>query len=113
MAEKAVSSDNWLKMKSFPKEKGSNRLLRAQTLTVSFKKPFDLLAETTLAVRSTTAVSEQCSRWWRRRELNSTGKKNNFSLSCVVRHKVGVNKGGRAYFVFLSLAGHHAPQRMK
>jgi hypothetical protein len=27
-----------------------NRLLRAQTLTVSFKKPFDLLAETTTAV---------------------------------------------------------------
>jgi hypothetical protein len=28
------------------------RLLRAQTLTVSFKKPFDLLAENTVAVRN-------------------------------------------------------------
>jgi hypothetical protein len=74
MAEKAVSSDNWLKMKSFLKENGSNRLLRAQTLTVSFKKPFDLLAETTTAVRSTTDVSAQCSRWWRRRELNPRPK---------------------------------------
>jgi hypothetical protein len=38
--------------------------LRAQTLTVSFKKPFDLLAETNLAVRSTNDVSQQCSGWW-------------------------------------------------
>jgi hypothetical protein len=59
------------------------------------------------------ARNPKCSKWWRRRELNSTGKKNNFSLSCAVRHKVGVNKGGSACFVFLSLAGHHAPQRMK
>jgi hypothetical protein len=51
-------------MKSFLKENGSNRLLRAQTLIVSFKKPFDLLAETPTAVRSTTDVSAQCSRWW-------------------------------------------------
>ena len=40
------------------------RLLRAQTLTVTFKKPFDLLAETTIAVRSTSDVSAQCARWW-------------------------------------------------
>jgi len=40
------------------------RLLRAQTLTVSFKKPFDCLAETTLAIRNTSDFSEQCSRWW-------------------------------------------------
>jgi hypothetical protein len=40
------------------------RLLRAQTLTVSFKKPFDSLAETTLAVRSTTDVFSQSSKWW-------------------------------------------------
>jgi site-specific DNA recombinase len=65
-----VSNDNWLEMKSFLENIGSNRLLRAQTLTVTFKTPFDSLAETTLANRNTSDISEQCSRWWRRRELN-------------------------------------------
>jgi len=69
-AEKAVLGNNWLEMKSFLQSVGSNRLLRAQTLTVSFQKPFDCLAKTTLAIRNTSDVSEQCSRWWRRRELN-------------------------------------------
>jgi hypothetical protein len=68
--EKAVSSNNWLEMKSFLHQVGSNRLLRAQTLTVSFKRPFDLLAETTLAIRNTSDVSEQCSRWWSLRDSN-------------------------------------------
>ena len=63
-AEKVVSKDNWLEMKSLLQKVGSNRLLRAQTLTVSFKKPFDSLAETTLAVRSTTDVFSQSSKWW-------------------------------------------------
>jgi hypothetical protein len=63
-AEKWISENNWLEMKSFLTKVGSNRLLRAQTLTVSFKKPFDLLAETNLAVRSTNDVSQQCSGWW-------------------------------------------------
>ena len=66
----AVINNDWLEMKSFLQKVGSNRLLRAQTLTVSFKKPFDLLAETNLAVRSTNDVSAQSSEWWRRRELN-------------------------------------------
>jgi len=73
-AEKVVSKDNWLEMKSLLQKVGSNRLLRAQTLTVSFKKPFDSLAETTLAVRSTTDVFSQSSKWWRRRELNPRPK---------------------------------------
>jgi len=73
-AEKAASSENWLKMKSFLKENGSNRLLRAQTLTVSFKKPFDLLAETVVAVRTLPDENSRCSRWWRRRELNPRPK---------------------------------------
>jgi hypothetical protein len=38
-AEKWASDENWLEMKSFLKKVGSNRHLRAQTLTVSFKKP--------------------------------------------------------------------------
>ena len=65
-----VSNDNWLEMKSFLENVGSNRLLRAQTLTVTFKTPFDSLAETTLANRNTSDFSELCSKWWRRRELN-------------------------------------------
>jgi site-specific DNA recombinase len=65
-AEKTVSSDNWLEMKSFLQKVGSNRLLRAQTLTVAFKKPFDSLAENTVAVRSTTDISAQSSKWWSR-----------------------------------------------
>jgi len=73
MAEKAVSSDNWLKMKSFLKENGSNHLLRAQALTVSFKNPFDLLAETVVAARTLPDHNSRCSRWWRRRELKSSG----------------------------------------
>jgi predicted transcriptional regulator len=69
-AQKWVSDNNWLEMKSFLKKVGSNRVLGAQTLTVTFTKPFDSLAEKTKAVRSTTDVSEQSSGWWRRRELN-------------------------------------------
>jgi hypothetical protein len=76
--------------------------LRAQTLTVSFKEPANLLAETTLTVRSTANFSEQCSRWWRRRELKSSGEENNFSRSCVMRHKTVVNNGIRACFNSLS-----------
>jgi hypothetical protein len=59
-----VSNDNWLEMKSFLENVGSNRLLRAQTLTVTFKKPFDSLAETTLAAHSTTDVFTINSKWW-------------------------------------------------
>ncbi|MGA2028911.1 MAG: recombinase zinc beta ribbon domain-containing protein [Verrucomicrobiota bacterium] len=65
-----VSNDNWLEMKSFLENIGSNRLLRSQTLTVTFKTPFDSLAETTLAVRSTTDVSAINSRWWSLRDSN-------------------------------------------
>jgi len=73
-AQNAVISDNWLEMKSFLQKVGSNRFLRAQTLTVSFKKPFDSLAETVVAVRNLPDENAQCSRWWRRRELNPRPK---------------------------------------
>ena len=63
-ANKWVSSDNWLEMKSFLKNVGSNRFLRAQTLTVNFKKQWDLLAETTIAVQRTAKFSTQLSYWW-------------------------------------------------
>ena len=69
-AEKAVSEDNWLEMKSFLQKVGSNRLLRSQTLTVSFTKPASLLAETNFAVRSTNDVSARNSIWWSRGESN-------------------------------------------
>jgi hypothetical protein len=57
-------------MKSFLEKNGSNRLLCAQTVTVSFKKPFDSLAETTVNARSAPDSSTVNSIWWRRRELN-------------------------------------------
>ena len=69
-AEKWVSEENWLEMKSFLKKVGSNRLLRAQTLTVFFKTPWKFLAETTLAARSAADVFSQNAKWWRRWELN-------------------------------------------
>jgi len=64
-------------MKSFLEKNGSNRLLCAQTVTVSFKKPFDLLAETTVNARSAPDSSTVNSIWWRRRELNPRPKSTN------------------------------------
>ena len=58
-AQKWVNEENWQEMKGYLKNVGSNRLLRAQTLTVTFKKPSSLLTETVLAVQRTTDVSEQ------------------------------------------------------
>jgi hypothetical protein len=69
-AQKWVSETNWLEMKSFLKRSGSNRFLRAQTLTVAFKIPLNSLAETTVAVRSTSDISEQSSLWWSLADLN-------------------------------------------
>jgi len=69
-AREIVREDNWLKMKSFLKKHGSNRLLHAQTLRVLFKKPWDFLAETNLAVENTGTISERTTLWWRRGELN-------------------------------------------
>ena len=65
-AGKWVSDENWLEMKSFLTDVGSNRRLRAQTLTVSFKKPFDLLAETNVSARSAPDDFSQTSKWWSR-----------------------------------------------
>ena len=63
-ANEWVATENWLKMKSFLQRVGSNRLLRAQTLTVSWKSPWENLAKTTLAVRRAGSFSEQTSLWW-------------------------------------------------
>ena len=63
-AGKWVAEGNWLKMKTFLQVVGSNRLLRAQNLTVSFKTPWDSLAKTTLSVRSTADASARCAEMW-------------------------------------------------
>jgi len=76
-AQNGLISENWLEMKSFLQKVGSNRLLLAQTLSVSFKKPFDLLAKTNIAARSAPDDFSRCSEWWRRRELNPRPKSTN------------------------------------
>ena len=65
-----VNENNLLKMKSFLKKVGSNRLLHAQTLRVSFIKPWNCLAKTNLAARVAGSISERTSLMWRRGELN-------------------------------------------
>ncbi len=74
-AETWALQDNRLEMKSFLKKVGSNRILRAQTLTVSFTKPWNSLAETVVAVRDSSDISAQTSRWWRWAELNRRADK--------------------------------------
>jgi len=69
-AGKWVLEDNWLEMKSFLQKVGLNRTFCSQTLTVSFKKPWISLAETTVAAQRAASDSERSSLWWRRRELN-------------------------------------------
>ena len=69
-AHKWVFENNWLEMKSFLQKVGLNRQTRSQTLTVSFKKHWCSLAETTVAAQRATSESERNSIWWRRRELN-------------------------------------------
>jgi len=76
-AQKWVSDNNWLEMKSFLKKVGSNRVLGAQTLTVTFTNPFDSLAETNIAERIAPGDSSLSSKWWRRRELNPRPKSTN------------------------------------
>ena len=53
-----VLEENWDKMRAFLLQVGSNRILRAQTLRVSFKKPWDCLAKTNLALRQMRTLSE-------------------------------------------------------
>ena len=68
--EKWAIEDNWLEMKSFLKKACSNRILKGQTLTMTFREPWNYLAETNLTARSARDFSNPNSRWWRRRELN-------------------------------------------
>jgi hypothetical protein len=41
-----------------------NRLIRSQTLTVSFKNHWNLLAETTVAARSAPDEISRSEKWW-------------------------------------------------
>ena len=63
-ANNLIYSENYLEMKTFLKTVGSDHLLQSQTLTVSFKKPWNLLAQTNLAVRSTGQNFSTSSKWW-------------------------------------------------
>jgi DNA invertase Pin-like site-specific DNA recombinase len=68
--EKMLSEENLGEMKAFLQKVGLNRVFRDQTLTVSFVKPWDSLAQTvesSFADNEFTHVSEK---WWRWRELN-------------------------------------------
>ena len=47
--EKTVSENNWVEMKTFLKQVGSNRLLRDQQLIVSFQNPWKHVAKTMLS----------------------------------------------------------------
>lgn len=69
-AQNWVSENNWLEMKSFLQKVGLNRLVRSQTLTVSFKKHWISLAETTVATQRAASDAERNSRWWSRQESN-------------------------------------------
>jgi len=74
---KWVSEENWLEIKSFLKKVGSNRLLREQTLTVSFKEPWNLLSKTVSVARERVQknlVGSQHVLWWRRRGSNPRPK---------------------------------------
>ena len=47
------------------------------------------------------------------RDCESSGKENNFSYSCAVRHKCGINKGNRARLLFSLTDCHRAQKRTK
>jgi hypothetical protein len=83
-AQKWVLGDNFLEMKSFLQKVGLNREIRSQTLTVSFKKPFDSLAKTTVAAQRAASESERSSIWWRRRELKPIKSFLKISQKCVL-----------------------------
>jgi hypothetical protein len=68
--ENEVLNNNWREIKSFLQQIGSNRRLRAQTLIVFFKKPFDLLAEINFTLRNTSELFERCLKWWSLRDSN-------------------------------------------
>lgn len=69
-AEKWMFENDWLKRKSFLQKVGLNRQIRSQTLTVTFKKRWNSLSQTTVAARCAASESERNSIWWSRGESN-------------------------------------------
>jgi len=51
-----IKEENWQEVWAYLKKPGSNRILRARTVTVSFGKSASLSAETVLDVQRTTSV---------------------------------------------------------
>ncbi len=70
-AKNLILEENFSEMKNFLKTIGSNRRLAAGALSVSFKKPWNYLAELPAEARG-EAPSEAANRlWWTMRESNS------------------------------------------
>ncbi len=68
--EKAVLTDDLQQMKRALQKFGSNRLLRDETLSVEFEKPWNLLAKTTVASRFAPDDSGRFNVWCPRQDLN-------------------------------------------
>ena len=62
---KLVSGENFGEMKSFLQKVGLNRVFRDQTLTVSFIKPWDSLAQTKKATPCVADFDALSAKWWR------------------------------------------------
>ena len=68
--ETMLSQEDWDGMKEFLQKFGSNRVLRDQTLSVTFATPWDSMANASSAARNAPDEHARCSKWWRRGELN-------------------------------------------
>ena len=68
--DKAVVEENWAEMKAFLQKAGLNRVFHDQTLTVSFLKPWDSLAQTVAETSGDNEYPHGSEKWWRWRELN-------------------------------------------
>jgi len=69
-AENLLSNGDFGEMKAFLRKIGLNRVFRDQTLTVSFVKPWDSLAQTSAALAADNELSLTTSKWWRCWESN-------------------------------------------
>ncbi len=68
--ENALLEENWGEMKAFLQKVGLNRVFHDQTLTVSFLKPWDSLAQTVASTSGDNEYPHGSEKWWRWRELN-------------------------------------------
>jgi site-specific DNA recombinase len=68
--EKLLSDANFGEMKQFLQKVGLNRVFHDQTLTVSFRKPWDSLAQTVAESFADNEFTLTSDKWWRCRELN-------------------------------------------